>query len=217
MIITSDHGEEFLEHGYVEHAWTLYDESLRIPLILWINNSVRPQTIEMPVSLIDVVPTICTILDLPVELNSLDGKPFLSPHTDGFRIHNKPRMIISELLIQHRCMLRSITDDQWKYISVQKWVEPEDRHDAATVFLTDQLSEPIDPWGTIIRDELYNIKDDPHERKNLVSKEFEHAQRYRNFLERFRLERQSGNGEFWVLPETLPDDELRKLKALGYL
>ena len=34
MVVTSDHGEEFLEHGSWEHQKTLYEEVVRIPLIV---------------------------------------------------------------------------------------------------------------------------------------------------------------------------------------
>ena len=34
MVVTSDHGEEFLDHGQWEHQKTLYEEQLRIPLII---------------------------------------------------------------------------------------------------------------------------------------------------------------------------------------
>ena len=35
VVITSDHGEEFLEHGKLKHGFQLYEESVRVPLILW--------------------------------------------------------------------------------------------------------------------------------------------------------------------------------------
>ncbi|MCX5757905.1 MAG: sulfatase [Candidatus Hydrogenedentes bacterium] len=35
VVVTTDHGEEFLDHGFVEHAWTVYEEVLHVPLILW--------------------------------------------------------------------------------------------------------------------------------------------------------------------------------------
>ena len=34
MLVTSDHGEAFLEHGRVGHNTTVYDEMLRVPFIL---------------------------------------------------------------------------------------------------------------------------------------------------------------------------------------
>src|SRR5207244_2725728 len=34
VIVTSDHGEEFQDHGRLEHGSQLYDETLRIPLVV---------------------------------------------------------------------------------------------------------------------------------------------------------------------------------------
>jgi choline-sulfatase len=59
LMITADHGEAFWEHGYGSHGHTVYDEEIRVPLIL--NNRVRypeGRRIEDQVSLVDLVPTI---------------------------------------------------------------------------------------------------------------------------------------------------------------
>lgn len=59
VILVGDHGEEFAEHGGVEHGTTLFDEVLRVPLMVkypggrWAGGRV-----ETPVSLVDVAPTV---------------------------------------------------------------------------------------------------------------------------------------------------------------
>lgn len=61
VIITSDHGEEFLEHGGVKHSRTLYRELLHTPLIVWGNIPEEwreAHSADRPVSLIDIAPTI---------------------------------------------------------------------------------------------------------------------------------------------------------------
>ncbi|MDP7225950.1 MAG: sulfatase-like hydrolase/transferase, partial [SAR202 cluster bacterium] len=35
FVITSDHGEEFFDHGSVSHGMSLYEEQLRVPLLLY--------------------------------------------------------------------------------------------------------------------------------------------------------------------------------------
>jgi arylsulfatase A-like enzyme len=57
LVVTSDHGEAFGEHGTHEHSKTLYDELLRVPLVFW-GKSVVPRTLTQPVSLIDLGPTL---------------------------------------------------------------------------------------------------------------------------------------------------------------
>jgi arylsulfatase A-like enzyme len=57
LIVSSDHGEAFGEHGTVRHQQTLYEELLRIPLLIH-GPGVAPRKIVVPVGLIDVGPTI---------------------------------------------------------------------------------------------------------------------------------------------------------------
>ncbi len=57
VVMTSDHGEEFLEHGSWEHQKTLYEEVIRIPLVV-AGPGVGPRREPAQVSLLDVAPTI---------------------------------------------------------------------------------------------------------------------------------------------------------------
>lgn len=57
IIVTSDHGEAFGEHGKVWHANGVYDEELHVPLYIRIPG-MAGRKIETPVSLIDLAPTI---------------------------------------------------------------------------------------------------------------------------------------------------------------
>ncbi len=58
VIITSDHGEEFGEHGGLGHGDKLYDELLRVPLIVQGPDGPRGKIVERLVSSVDIVPTI---------------------------------------------------------------------------------------------------------------------------------------------------------------
>jgi arylsulfatase A-like enzyme len=64
IVVTSDHGEEFLEHGGVLHGHTHYQELMRIPLILWGPTIPVGARILTPVSLVDVVPTLLALLGM---------------------------------------------------------------------------------------------------------------------------------------------------------
>jgi arylsulfatase A-like enzyme len=65
IVVTSDHGEEFLDHGMWEHQKTLYDEQLRVPLLLKLPRNGRGQRVSEQVSLLDVAPTILESLGIP--------------------------------------------------------------------------------------------------------------------------------------------------------
>jgi len=66
VAFTSDHGEEFWEHENMGHGHTLHNELTHVPLIIKLpGETPAVQQVESQVRLIDVVPTIVDILDLP--------------------------------------------------------------------------------------------------------------------------------------------------------
>jgi arylsulfatase len=62
LIITSDHGDAFGEHGYYEHPRYLHDELVHVPLIV-AHPDLDPQTVETAVSTTDIAATISELLD----------------------------------------------------------------------------------------------------------------------------------------------------------
>ncbi len=58
IIVTSDHGEEFLDHGQKGHGHTLFDELIRVPLILKAPAIPAGMVVDCPVGLVDLFPTI---------------------------------------------------------------------------------------------------------------------------------------------------------------
>ena len=57
VIVTADHGEEFGDHGGFEHGHSLFEELVRVPLLMW-GPGVRPGRYFHPVSLVDIFPTV---------------------------------------------------------------------------------------------------------------------------------------------------------------
>lgn len=78
VIVTSDHGEAFWEHGEQGHNTTLYREMLRVPLVVKFPRSWarEPEVIERTVSPMDLHPSLCEWLDLAVPRGAeFDGRP----------------------------------------------------------------------------------------------------------------------------------------------
>ncbi len=63
LVVTSDHGEEFLDHGATGHGWTLYEENLRVPLIFQ-HASLSPRRLSATVRTLDVAPTLVELAGL---------------------------------------------------------------------------------------------------------------------------------------------------------
>lgn len=112
VIITADHGEELGEHGVFLHPLEmLYDAQLHVPLIIY-NAGYTGVTIDMPVNLIDIAPTITDISGLPAA-ESFQGRS-LVPVIKGERSITG---VISESLDPQRCTsIASYRTEQWKYI-----------------------------------------------------------------------------------------------------
>jgi arylsulfatase A-like enzyme/uncharacterized membrane protein YozB (DUF420 family) len=66
VVVLSDHGEEFWEHGSVLHSHTLYEELLHVPLLLRVPRwRDRARPVPERVSMLDVLPTLLELLDVP--------------------------------------------------------------------------------------------------------------------------------------------------------
>jgi arylsulfatase A-like enzyme len=63
VVLTSDHGEAFGEHGNKAHGSTVYEEEVRVPLVLWVPGFEGARHRE-PVSLVDLSPTLLELAGL---------------------------------------------------------------------------------------------------------------------------------------------------------
>lgn len=117
VFITSDHGEEFLEHGGVKHSLTLYNELIHVPLIVWgkkIPDSWRSAySPDRPVSLIDLAPTILEFAGIKRPGHMSGTHLFLGPPaknrfavTAGF----SPGSLTSS------CTIHTVITPDWKLI-----------------------------------------------------------------------------------------------------
>lgn len=84
VVLTSDHGEELFDHGGVLHGYTLYEEMLDIPLVLWWPGHLRPATVEQPTDTLDLHSTLMTLCGLGKPDG--DGRSLLKPRKkdDGY-------------------------------------------------------------------------------------------------------------------------------------
>ncbi len=80
VVHVSDHGEEFAEHGRWEHGLSLYEEVLRVPLVMRLPG-VAPRRVEAPAQHVDVLPTLLGYLG--IEAPPTDGRDLLSAGRRG--------------------------------------------------------------------------------------------------------------------------------------
>ncbi|MGB6002880.1 MAG: sulfatase [Thermoanaerobaculia bacterium] len=83
IVFTADHGEEFKEHGQLGHAMTLFEEQVRVPLIIAGNSAFRPGTRRQDlVSLIDIGPTLMELVGSDL-LAQAQGRSLLTTRPDA--------------------------------------------------------------------------------------------------------------------------------------
>lgn len=137
VVVTSDHGEEFHEHGGMLHGFTLYNHDIRIPLIVLAPEAKVGHTVETHVSLVDLLPTVSELIGMPLD-PAFEGRSFASL----LRGQKTPSPdIVSELFPSGGSVdLR--------------------RHQSALV--RDSLKLLVAPNGRL---ELYDLEEDPEEMK----------------------------------------------------
>ncbi len=93
VILTADHGEELFEHDGFEHGHSMYDEVLRVPLVVR-GPGVAPARVATPVSLVDVVPTILEVAGVPIP-TTIAGRSLLRAQDPAAA----PRPVIAERVL----------------------------------------------------------------------------------------------------------------------
>jgi hypothetical protein len=84
VIVTSDHGEEFLDHGGIEHVMgRVYDANVRVPLLLRLPDGTRRGVVQAPASGVDIAPTLIDLAGLDPD-RSLPGRSLLEIADGGW-------------------------------------------------------------------------------------------------------------------------------------
>ncbi len=198
VVFTSDHGEEFHEHGGWRHAESLFEEVLRVPLVLRLpGGAPAGTTIADPADQIDIAPTLLDLAGVSVP-KELPGASLLPVIRGGAP---PPRESLAWL--RHPAFnVVAIRDGKWKWL----------RHEGALRAPTGGVGGVGEP-----AEALYDLEADPGERQNLLEAEPARrralALRIREARARLaRSNRSEDAGEVALDPEL--DAELR---ALGYL
>jgi arylsulfatase A-like enzyme len=191
-IVTSDHGEGLWDHGWLQHGALLYEEAVRVPLVLrWpgrIAPGLRPAG---PVSLIDVLPTLLGLLGLEPGGPELRGTD-LGPLLDGGAPDPDRRVFLQRQpftpgLVDHRRLAGVSRAVRWRH-----W----------------KLIDSPRELGI----ELFDLERDPQERESVASQHPDLAASLMRELEDWRR----GLRERPEPREPLPEELRRGLEALGY-
>jgi arylsulfatase A-like enzyme/Flp pilus assembly protein TadD len=122
VVLVGDHGEGLGQHGESQHAYFIYHTTLHVPLIMRCPGTITPgASIADVVRTIDIPPTILALLGLP-PLDQAQGTSLVGRLRGASPL--APLEAYSEGLEAHAqfgvSRLRSLTDDDWKYILAPK-------------------------------------------------------------------------------------------------
>jgi arylsulfatase A-like enzyme len=197
VIVLSDHGEEFQDHGGWGHGGTVFRELARVPLILRFPGDARAgSVVRAPVQLLDVAPTVLDALDLPIprDWRGLSLLPLLGDEAGAGGADPGPgRLIYSEIANEKRGV-RGVRQGRWLLV-----VDGE--HD---------------------RRALFDAEADPAERHDVAGEHPDVAARLHAELERLMGELSATRSELSAVPMdegdlSLIDVEQDLMRALGYV
>ena len=196
IIITSDHGDSFYEHKMWSHARHIYDEVLRIPLFIKFPRSrFKGREVQSQVRSIDIVPTILDVLKLPKK-QITQGKsllPLLTPE-DGRNAQD--RIAYSETRRGGKLQRKIVSLRTIRYKYIYHFF-PDGVH-----FIPS-------------KEELYDLKNDPKETRDLIKQE-----RRLGLYMRAKVVNYLKNCEKISSPAVktnISQETYEKLRALGYL
>ncbi len=202
IVFTSDHGEEFLDHGRMFHGQTVYGELTWVPLVVrWPGHIAAGGVIEEPIQLIDIMPTLVDVSGL-APVDEMQGQSLVPLLGAGDPTGWIARPAFSEKAITDDTFSPpprdtesyAVTDDAWKLIHNR--VRPE----GAPEF------------------ELFDARDDPLDMTNLADSRPDIVERLAREIERWQrvaeTERLPDDAES---TEGLTQEQLERLRSLEYI
>jgi arylsulfatase A-like enzyme len=205
IILTSDHGEEFYEHESWLHDHSIYDESVKIPLIMKFPNSEHEgTTVDQIVRITDIMPTILDALGIKSSSVKMDGESLL-PLLTG-KEKNDRTFMVDLALRNYRDMYPTViatNGDNFKIILNKEINSP----------YTTKISKTFNG----IKTELYNLAVDPGETKNRIL-HIEHRDLSLRLAKQITEHYRKLEAEILKKDDVVMDQDLiEQLRALGYI
>jgi len=187
VLVTADHGEEFREHGGMAHGPHLYEETLAVPLVVvgFGPHALPPAVRDEPVDLQDVLPTLLDLAGVPGPDEPLPGRSLRAPAP--------PAPFFAQTF---------------------QGLEP------GVDGFTQKLSVIADGWKLILtpasgRTELFDLRADPGETRNLAAREPARLEALRALLVDWEARTRARAPDNAAAPDEVTFERLRELGYLG--
>ena len=207
IVFTSDHGEEFLDHGRMFHGQTVYGELTRVPLVMrWPGGISGGRVVDETTQLIDIMPTLMEISGLPPAEQAqgrslvplLRGEQAGAADGDGWVA--RPAFIEKALTSDtfspppRDTESYAVVDDGWKLI-----------HNTVRPFGAPEF-------------ELYDANADPLDRTDVAAEHPDIVERLAREIDRWRRVAETARlPEDAESTEGMTPEQLERLRSLGYI
>ena len=209
FMITADHGQSFLEHGFFGHGLNLHQELIRVPLILRGRGSRPGKVVESYVQLTDIFPTLLDILglDLPSGIDGISFWKCLEGEaqeerwviSEGFpfaaAIHHHKKLIISFFRLMGwreglRTIFALIRSGRWRRLLLYLY--------------------------SLLQTRFYDLRSDPGEEKNRSGGGRAELKKMKRYMKEWY--RQCRIRALKVTEQEIEEERtMEQLKSLGYL
>ncbi|MGB3860825.1 MAG: sulfatase [Candidatus Aminicenantaceae bacterium] len=204
IILVSDHGEEFYDHKAWAHSHSVYNEIIKVPLIIKFFDSEHAGVkIKKYARLIDVLPTVLDVLNIEYPDQYLDGETLLNLIISK-NTGDEERIFLSELTTDpiDRMIPRKIAINQGK----NKLIMNDDYDPQSLAYFSF-------PPPEIEKFEIYDLETDPYENTNFALSNPDLTRQLVNFMGIHFVQKCE-----WSSIKTENEDEIREqLRALGYI
>lgn len=192
VIVTSDHGEGLMQHAWMHHGLQLYEEQVRVPLVVrWPGHIAKGRVLAEPVVLVDLSPSVLELLGVPADAAAFSGRSLAPALLEGAPLDPKRPVFLFRRHYDPQILKRVRVEGERHGIRVGRW--------------------KLIGGGSEGEDELYDLATDPGERTDRRREAPEQARELAAQLEDWRR----AHARETQAPAISPEDR-RALEALGY-
>jgi arylsulfatase A-like enzyme len=188
VAVVADHGEGLLDHGELNHGTQLYEEQVRVPLLLrWPLGLPSGQVVYGPVSLVDLAPTLLDLAGVPPASKAKMQGRSLVPRIQGEEAANEDAPVFL--------------------------FRPDN-----TEIPGEQYAVRVGDWKLIVGPdagarELFDLSRDPGEQNDLSAQEPARVEALDRKIHDWLAAHRRGD----VVPDSVSQEDLERLRALGYV
>jgi choline-sulfatase len=192
LVVTADHGEGLMQHGHMQHGLNLYEEAVRIPLVVRWPGGLSPRHVSAPAQLADLAPTLAEVAGARWSSPAGQGRPLRAVMAGREPLDPRREVFFQRRHYEGRVGMRKGAKGEKYALRVGRWKYIESRME-----------------GTA---ELYDLQADPAEAHNLMA-----AMPAEAAGVPVRLAGWLRDAPVLPPPVAVGEEDARKLRSLGYV